>query len=361
MKIAIEAERANIENPTGVEHYAQQILLGLASSDHENSYVLYLRTEPKVWMLSLPKNFAIKVIPFPIFWTQLRISWEVFWHPVDALFIMASALPLLHPKKSIVTIHDIAWKFYPETFSGLMRNYLRFSTWFAVKQAHMIIAVSEQTKKDLIKFYRLSPEKVIVIYHGFDQQSEREIHSDQEELSKLNELPEKFILYLGTLQPRKNIVGLIDAYQLLEKKQSTHGYKLIIAGGKGWLYEEIIKKIAKDDSIKYFGYVRDRFALLKCAGLLVQPAFYEGFGLQILDAFFAKVPVACSNISSLPEVAGPAAAYFDPEKPEEIAKAIEKIISSPEYAASLVEQGSVRLKQFTWKKTVEETLAVLTK
>jgi glycosyltransferase involved in cell wall biosynthesis len=361
MKIGIEAERANIDNPTGVEHYAQQILLGLASSDHENSYVLYLRTPPKTWMLSLPKNFVIKVIPFPIFWTQLRISWEVFWHPLDALFIMASALPLLHPKKSIVTIHDIAWKFYPETFSWSMRNYLRFSTWFAVKQAHTIIAVSEQTKKDLIKFYKLPPEKVVVIYHGFDQQSEVEVHSGQEELLKLNDLPKKFILYLGTLQPRKNITGLIDAYQLLRKNNAIYGYKLVIAGGKGWLYEEIMKRIAKDDSIKYFGYVQDRFALLRRAGLLVQPAFYEGFGLQILDAFSVKVPVACSNVSSLPEVAGPAAAYFDPEKPEEIAKAIERIISSTEYAADLVEQGSARLKQFTWKKTVDETLAVLTK
>jgi glycosyltransferase involved in cell wall biosynthesis len=361
MKIGIEAERANIDNPTGVEHYAQQILLGLASSDLENSYVLYLRMAPKAWMRSLPKNFAIKVIPFPIFWTQLRISWEVFWNPVDTLFIMASALPLLHPKKSIVTIHDIAWKFYPETFSWPMRNYLRFSTWFAVKQAHTIIAVSEQTKKDLIKFYKLSPEKVTVIYHGFDQQSEVEVHSDQEEMQKLKDLPEKFILYLGTLQPRKNIIGLIEAYQLLQKEHKTYNYKLVIAGGKGWLYEEIMQKINSDDSIKYFGYVQNRFALISRAGLLVQPAFYEGFGLQILDAFSAKVPVACSNVSSLPEVAGDAAAYFDPRKPEDIAAAIEKVISSPDYAAELVGQGTTRLQKFTWKKTVEETLDVLTK
>lgn len=361
MKIGIEAERANIDNPTGVERYAQQILLGLASSDPENSYVLYLRTAPKAWMRSLPKNFEVRIIPFPIFWTQLRISWEVFLHPVDALFIMASALPLLHPKKSIVTIHDIAWKFYPETFSWPMRNYLRFSTWFAVKQASAIIAVSEQTKKDLIKFYKLSPEKVVVIYHGFDQQGEVEVHSDQDELLKLKELPDKFILYLGTLQPRKNIIGLIDAYQLLQNKQTTLGYKLVIAGGKGWLYKEIMKRISSDNSIKYFGYVQDRFALMRRAGLLVQPAFYEGFGLQILDAFSVKVPVACSNVSSLPEVAGAAAAYFDPRNPEDIAAAIEKVISSPAYAAELVEKGIAQLQQFTWKKTISETLAVLIK
>jgi len=361
MKIGIEAERANIDNPTGVEHYAQQILLGLAAMDTKNNYVLYLRSKPYAWILALPKNFSVKVMPFPLFWTQLRISWEVFWHPVDALFIMASALPLMHPKKSVVTIHDIAWKFYPETFSWPMRSYLRFSTWFAVHRAQTIIAVSEQTKKDLLKVYNIPEEKVVVIYHGFDQASERVASSDSAEINKLQALPEKFILYLGTLQPRKNIIGLIDAYEILQAKQATHGYKLVIAGGKGWLYHSIMHRIANNISIEYFGYVQDRFALLKRAGLLVQPAFYEGFGLQILDAFSARVPVACSNISSLPEVAGSAAEYFDPHKPVEIAAAIEKVISSPERAAELVEQGSARLKEFTWKKTVEKTLAVLTK
>src|SRR5258708_6896762 len=168
MKIGIEAQRANIENPTGVEHYAQQLILNLAKIDRGNQYVLYLRTKPAKWFSELPGNFRIKIIPFPIFWTQLRISWEMFLYPVDVLFIMASALPIIHPRNSVVTIHDIAWEFYPETFSAFTLNYLRFSTWYAVKFARRIIAVSQQTKKDLIKKYNLPESKIVVVYHGFD-------------------------------------------------------------------------------------------------------------------------------------------------------------------------------------------------
>jgi len=147
MTIGIEAERANTAQKTGVEHYAKQIVLHLAQIDRVNTYILYLRTKPEEWFFSLPKNFTVKVMPFPIFWTQLRISLEMLSHPVDVLFIPASALPVIHPKKSIVTIHDIAWAFFPESFTWFTRIFLRLSTWFAVKSASSIIAVSEATKR----------------------------------------------------------------------------------------------------------------------------------------------------------------------------------------------------------------------
>jgi len=360
MKIGIEAERANIDRPTGVEHYAQQMILSFSKLDQSNQYVLYLRTEPKNWIKSLPKNFTVKVMPFPLFWTQLRISWEMLVNPPDVLFIMASALPFIHPKNSVVTIHDLAWKFYPETFTAGTRRYLEFSTAFAVRYAKKVIAVSEQTRQDILHFYKVPAEKVCTIHHGFDASSEIQIKNNQDELDKITKLPDKFILYLGTLQPRKNIDGLIDALKQLEQEDKLKNYKLVIAGGKGWLYDRIIKRIEGDKDIIYFGYVNDRFALLKKASMLVQPAFYEGFGLQILDAFYAKVPVVCSNISSLPEVAGDAAKYFDPKDPGDIAQAISTLIEDSDLCASLVALGQERLKQFTWSSTAEKTLSVLT-
>jgi hypothetical protein len=150
MNIAIEAERANNPIKTGVEHYAAQVIKNLSQIDSENTYILYLRTEPEEWIKNLPKNFKVKVMPFPIFWTQLRISWEVLWNKPDMLFIPASALPLIHPKKSIVTIHDIAWEFFPESFTLGNRIFLKFSTLFAVKFAKKIISVSKATKSDLL-------------------------------------------------------------------------------------------------------------------------------------------------------------------------------------------------------------------
>ncbi len=354
MLIGIEAERANIDQTTGVEHYARQMILALAQIDRQNSYVLYLRTKPRKWILDLPENFKYKVIPFPIFWTQLRISWEMLWHMPDALFVMASALPLIHPKQSVVTIHDLGWEFYPETFGKFMRKYLRFSTWFACKFAARIIAVSEQTKKDLSAKYRLPENKVAVVHHGFDMHNELAPENNDPEPV----LPEKFILYLGTLQPRKNILGLVDAFLELKKEKNIPHF-LVLAGGKGWLYDKIMEKISAHPEIIYLGYVKDRFAVLKKADLLVQPAFYEGFGLQILDAFYCGVPVACSNVSSLPEVGGDAAVYFDPHSREDMKRAIFEALTNAALRAALVEKGKERLEKFTWKTAAEKTLKLI--
>lgn len=359
MKIGIEAERANTENPTGVEHYAQQMILNLAKIDHKNDYILYLRKSPAKWFSSLPPNFKIKVLPFTIFWTQIRLSVEILMHPVDSLFIMASALPLIHPKNSTVTIHDIAWDFYPETFGASMRYYLKFSTWYACRFASKIIAVSEQTKKDLLKKYKLDPGKVFVVHHGFDLKSELTAE-DQEELQKIKKLPEKFILFVSTLQPRKNVIGLIDAFIELKKEKEIE-HSLVLVGGKGWLYEETMEKIAKNPEVIYCGYAHNRFDYIKKADLLVLPSFYEGFGMTILDAFAMGVPVACSNVSSLPEVAGDAAVYFDPKNKEDMKKVIYAAISDRSLHDRLIEKGSERLKTFDWGKSAAETLGILKK
>ncbi len=358
MKIGIEAQRANCENPTGVEHYAKQLIIALAKQDKINQYTLYLRTPPVQWFSQLPENFKVKVIPFPIFWTQIRISIEMLINPVDALFIMASALPIIHPRNSVTTIHDIAWDFYPETFGKFMLNYLRFSTWFAVHFAKRIVTISESTKRDLIKKYKLSPEKIFVTHLGFDFKTETTA-SDEAEKKKISELPEKFILFLSTLQPRKNVIGLVDAFLELKKEQNLP-HSLVLVGGKGWLYQEILEKVKASPEVVYFGYAQDRLSILKKADLLVQPAFYEGFGLSLLDAFASDVPVACSNVSSLPEVAGDAAVYFDPNRKSEIKNAIAMVLNDRSLHDALVSKGRSRLLNFTWEKCASKTLKVIT-
>lgn len=357
MRIGIEAERANTDHLTGVEHYAKQMILNLAKIDHENDYVLYLRTQPKKWLTELPENFELRIIPFPALWTQIRISIEMLIHPVDRLFIMASALPLVHPKNSVVTIHDLAWVYFPETFKTFQRIYLRISTWYAVKYAKKVIAVSEQTKKDLIKHYNVPAEKIVVIYHGFDLSTENAVE-DQEELDKVASLPERFVLYQGTLQPRKNIIGLVDAFLEL-KKEKNIPHSLVIVGGKGWLYDQIMEKIQNRPEVIYFGYAKNRLPIIQRSDLMIQPAFYEGFGMGVLDGFAMHKPVAASNISSLPEVGGDAAAYFDPHDKESIKETIYKVISNPNYSNELVRRGDQRIKEFTWDKAARKTLEVL--
>ncbi len=361
MRIGIEAERANNPQKTGVEHYAKQLILHLAEIDRENQYVLYLRTKPEAWLLNLPENFKVKVMPFPVFWTQLRISWEMLFHPVDALMIPASALPIVHPKKSVVTIHDIGWRYFPQSFTWFMRNFLEWSTAFAVKRASKIIAVSESTKRDIIKFYGVSAEKIVVVHHGYEQSTP----NSTEFLISESEIlfPKAYILFLSTLQPRKNLEGLIDAFRLLKKEFPDLPYKLVVVGRAGWKYEKILKKLeANQDIVVYLNYLNDeaRKAALRGAELLVQPAFYEGFGMQALDALAAGIPLACSKVSSLPEVAGDAAVYFDPHNPTDIKNAIKSVLFDKSLAENLVARGFERVKLFGWEKCARETLKILT-
>lgn len=361
MTIGIEAERANNPAKTGVEHYAKQLILHLAKIDSQNSYVLYLRTAPEPWFSQLPKNFHVKVMPFPIFWTQLRISVEMLLHPVDVLLIPASALPLIHPRKSVVTIHDLAWKFYPQSFTGFNRWFLNWSTGFAARRASNVIAVSESTKKDLIKFYKILPEKITVVHHGYEETS-KSVNQQISE-SVIHRLPGDFVLFLSTLQPRKNLEGLINAFVELKKEMPELPHKLVVVGRPGWKFEDILKKIAEHKTeVIYLNYVSDgdRLAIMAKAKALVLPSFYEGFGMQILEAFAAGVPVATSNISSMPEVAGDAAAYFDPHNSGEIKNAIKSIISDRSFSDRLIANGQQRLKNFSWDKCASETLNILT-
>ena len=366
MIIGIEAERANNPYKTGVEHYAKQLILHLAEIDHDNQYVLYLRTKPEDWFLKLPDNFKIKVLPFPIFWTQLRLSYEMFQYPVDVLFIPASALPLLHPKKTVVTIHDLGWRFYPETFTWFNRNFLELSTWFAVTSASSIISVSEATKKDLVKEYSILPERITVISHGYEKQAIHAfVEKSGDELRQLESsviLPEKYILFLSTLQPRKNLAGLIEAFNLLKKEMPELKHKLVVVGKPGWKFEPILELIQENsENVLYLNHVSDsdRFTILKQAEMVVLPSFYEGFGMQILESFSMNVPVVVSKVSSMPEVAGEAALYFDPHNTAEIKNAMKMVLSDKGLRDSLILKGAERLKKFSWEKCALETLEVL--
>lgn len=368
MTIGIEAERANNRTKTGVEHYAKQLILHLAEIDSVNEYILLLRSTPEDWFFKLPKNFKVKVIPFPIFWTQIRISWEMLWHPVDVLMIPASALPIIHPRRSIVTIHDVAWKYFPESFTGFMRWFLEWSTKFAVRNASQIIAVSESTKKDLVKFYKVDEKKINVIHHGFSSADENVAQAlglpKSQEAGHGPALQEPYILFLSTLQPRKNLEGLIEAFADLKKENPEIPHKLVVVGRPGWKFEKILEDINRNkDIVIYLGHVSDdeRFDILTKADLLVLPSFYEGFGMQILEAFEQNVPVATSKVSSMPEVAGEAAVYFDPHRKDEIKNAIKSVLMDKSLADRLREKGKERQKEFSWEKCAKETVKIMTR
>ena len=361
MHIGIEAERANNPQKTGVEHYTKQLILQFAKLDSANQYTLYLRTEPAEWLKNLPPNFFCKVLPFPIFWTQLRLSWEMFWHPPDLLFIPASALPFWSPKNCLVTIHDVAWLFFPEAFTWFMRNYLHYSTRFAVWKARYILVNSQATATDLINHYNVSQEKIKHTPFGFDTSPIPDSQFSEKIKAKITE---PYILFLSTLQPRKNLPALIDAVALLKKNQPELPHKLIVAGRPGWKYEAILEKIkANPEIVTYLDYVSDddRLRLLKHATVLAMPSLYEGFGMQILEAFYTKTPVISSNVSSLPEVAGQGAIYFEPTDISAMAEALKQVLTQPELRNDLIKKGQLQLAKFSWQQCAQLSLAVIEK
>lgn len=364
MKIGIEAERANLPNPTGVERYAAELIKNLAVIDHENEYILYFRTPPQEWFKHLPSNFHIRLIPFPKFWTQIRVSWEMFWHPVDVLMILASVLPIYHPKNSVFTAHDIAYEFFPKAFTPFMRQYLIWSTRFAVKRAAKIVTVSDATKNDIVRVYHTDPDKLVTIHLGVDEKYHPLPYQDvQVVLDRYGLSHKKYILFVGTMQPRKNHLKLIEAYEQL-KKDNHIEEKLVLVGGKGWLWQPIMDKIETSpvrDSIKVMDYVPldDLPALYNGASVLTLPALYEGFGLPPLEAMACGTPVVVSNISSLPEVVGDAGVLVDPDRSQSISQGLLKVLMDPELKKTMSEKGLVQAKRFTWMNCAQQTLNML--
>ncbi|MEJ0020990.1 MAG: glycosyltransferase family 1 protein [Candidatus Doudnabacteria bacterium] len=284
-------------------------------------------------------------------------------HPVDVLFIMASALPLWHPKRSVVTVHDVAWKIFPGAFTVFMRNYLELSTRFAVRTGKKILAASESTKNDIVKFYGADPEKIAVTYLGLGGTfGPMDYQEAQPILDKYDLVYQKYVLFVGTIQPRKNIVQLVEAFQKIRKENHVEE-KLIIAGVRGWLWEPILKKIKMaglDGSIKYLDYVKkeDLPALIAGARLLTLPALYEGFGLPPLEAMASGVPVVVSNVSSLPEVVGEAGILVDPGSAESIADGLLRVLMDNDLRQQMIAKGLERAKLFTWENTAKKTLEV---
>jgi glycosyltransferase involved in cell wall biosynthesis len=318
-----------------------------------------LRTEPQPWFLKLPKNFALKIMPFPKFWTQIRLSWEFLQHSYDRLLIPASALPIFHPRKSVVVIHDTAWRYYPQSFTFFMRWYLELSTRFVGRFAWRLIAVSEATRQDLVNLFHINPEKVVTVYHGYTPQPEVP-HTLSPELAA--KLPEQYVLFLSTIQPRKNLVGLIAAFADLKKRRPDLPHRLVVVGKPGWRYEESMVAIqAHPEFVVYLNHVsnEDRAEIYKKASGFCVPSFYEGFGMWILEAYDAGVPVLVSNVSSLPEIGGESCLYCDPHSMSNISQQLERLLTDEPLRQQLIAGGKQRVHDFSWRRCATETLAVL--
>lgn len=359
MVIGFDGSRAFNRQKTGTENYSYQLLLALSKIDTKNNYIVYLRSDNinrvtiVEQLIHFPGNFEFVRINWPRLWTQGGLAVQTFKDILDVLFIPAHTSPLIHKPglKTVVTVHDLGAEYLPKMHQLRQQLYLKWITRYQLKSASKLIAVSHSTKNDLIKRVGIEGQKIKVVYEGFNQDL-FQARSDTKSYSLKG-----YWLFVGTIQPRKNLERIIKAFKLVGKGN------LVIAGSKGWQTDKIYKlpkKLGIAERVKFLGYVSDKemVKLYKGAIALIFPSLFEGFGLPILEAQASGCPVLTSTTSSMPEVAGKGALLVDPYNVEEIANGMMKIMDK-EIGARLVELGYNNIKRFSWEKAAKQTLKIL--
>ena len=386
MKIGIDIRCLAEGRRTGVEEYTLNLLENIFMLDTRDEFILFFNSFRSSeidfsWLEKYP-NVRLRKFNFPNKILNL-LFWYLNWPKIDKLiggvdvFFMPNIIfgSVSKNAKIISTIHDLSFERYPETFSWKRRLWHTFINPRKICQhSNRIIAISQSTKNDIVNLYKINPDKITVSYNGLAEKFHIVDRNDAN-LIRVKEkynLPYKFILYLGTIEPRKNISAVVQAYVQLQKKTISSDqneiakYKLVIAGADGWLSEKIFAEIAASDcknDIVVINFVseEDKEFVLNLASLFVYPSRFEGFGLPPLEAMACGVPVITSNNSSLPEVVGDAAIMIDPDKSSEIAQAMQELLASPELREKLIARGLVQAKKFTWIKPAEDFLKIVNK
>jgi glycosyltransferase involved in cell wall biosynthesis len=358
MVIGVDGNEANVQNKVGVSVYTLNLLNYFKkNSDRFTRFKIFLKEKPLPQLPSSSKYFSYEVVSGKFFWTQIFLPLRLFKKEIDVFFSPAHYGPRLCPIPLVVTIHDLSYIYYPDEFLKKDLYKLRNWTKYTVLKAKKIIAVSQSTKNDLIKIYKISPQKIKVIYNGFNQYKGIKASALKEK-----KLQKPYILYIGTLQPRKNLVNLIQAFYKFN--QIYPQFELIIAGKKGWLYQKIFEEVENlgiENKVFFTDYVTDHqlVYLYQNAFCLVMPSFYEGFGLPILEAMNFRCPVIASFSSSLPEVGGEACLYFNPQDVNDLTEKLMKLKNDILLRKKLIKKGKERIKLFSWDKCGQETLQIL--
>ena len=363
MLIGVDASRAVAAQMTGTEVYSRNLIRELVQLHSHVRYRLYFREVPPANLAPMSSNIESRIIRLPGLWTHLGLSWEVTRYPPDLLFIPAHVVPAVRRCPTVVTIHDVGYLDHRDAYPRTRWWYLHLSTLFSVRVAALVITDSHATKAELGARYGIGADKIRVVHLACDP-SFAPVESPQV-LSGVRArygIHADYFLFLGTLQPRKNIAGLLAAFAEF-KAWTGSKHKLVLAGRKGWLYEAIydmLRKLQLSNDVIFAGYVPDQDlpALISGAIALVFPSFHEGFGLPALQAMSCGTPVIASNVSSLPEVVGDAGLLADPYDPSKLAQAMATVASDGFLRRELRRRGLERARRFSWAKCAAETFKV---
>jgi len=373
MLIGIDGNEANVEKRVGVNVYAFELLCAIAKLEHEwgknHSLIVYLKKPP---LNDLPKetqNFRYKILRGKGIWILTRLTPHLLFgrERPDVFFSPSHYLPPLARQPRVCAIMDLGYL----EFSSQFRKYdywqLRIWSAISILLAKTVIAISEATKSDIVRHYPFAARKTVAIPLAYDSSrfnraiSPKDIQKVKEKYTIVGD----YLLFLGTLKPSKNIEGLMQAFSNIKYQISS--IKLVIAGKKGWLYDSIfakVKELGLTERVIFTDYVpdEDKPGLMAGAVAFCLPSFWEGFGLDILNALACGVPVVVSDRGSLPEVAGEAGIYVDPESPGSIAEGIKKVLSLGKLEYNkLVGKSLVQVSKFSWQETARRTLEICLK
>lgn len=357
----------------GVSKYTELLINNLAEIDRENEYIIYIGNQARPDSFAAAPNFQVKASPLPTIRPQLRIGWEQAIAPAvllrdrpTLLHCPVNVVPLAAPCPTVLTIHDLGFIRFPARYKAAKRIYLRTLTTLSAHRASHIITDAESVRREVIELLKIKPERVTAIPLGVAPYFHPT--NDQPELEKFRQerkLPPRLVLYLGTLEPRKNIPLLLRGFARFraEQSQAAQGIGLVLGGAKGWLYQEIFQLVEELGlaTITHFpGYISEQELPLwyNIAECFVYPSIYEGFGLPPLEAMACGVPVITSNTSSLPEVVGEAGLTVDPNDEIAMAKALSQILTDPTRRQQMREQGLQQAQKFNWQATARHTLEI---
>ncbi len=363
---------AGVHSRAGLGRYTVDLARALLEAQPERFGLFYNRGKDGRFPPSLPRNVIQRSVqwsykPWRMAILLAHLSRIPFNRLVPDAELFHSTEHLLMPLRSVptvLTVHDLIYKLFPEYHKKLNYWYLNLAMPLYCRRADAIIAVSQASKRDIVKYYGVDPAKIHVVYEAAAPHFQPPPPARIDHVRQTYDLPEQFLIHLSTIEPRKNLSRLLDALQALRRLFPK--LNLILAGGKGWLYDDFFAKIEAmglSDVVRPLGWVPDEDlpAVLAAADLAVQPSLYEGFGLPILEHMASGQAVAASQASSHPEVGGEAAAYFDPEDVDEITAVIRRLLTDKDEYEHRCQLGLQQAAQFSWQRAAQETIAVYDK
>ena len=375
MRIAINANLVSFSGTyrqAGVSKYTELLIKGLAEVDGQNEYLIYFGNGPHPADFAVGPNFKLRASRFNTEKPLTRIGWEQAISPFvlgrdrpAILHCPVNVMPLTALCPTVLTIHDLGFMRFPERYKPAKRRYLQAMTSLSARRAAHIITPAESGRQEVIELLKVRPDRVTAVPEGVALQFRRLPETEVTTWRETHDVPERFVLYVGTLEPRKNLPLLIRAFARWrrEEPQEAEGVKLVLGGAKGWLYEEIFRLVEELDLTavtRFQGYISENELPLwyNSAGCFVYPSVYEGFGLPPLEAMACGCPVVTSNTSSLPEVVGEAGWQVGPTDETALTEAISRLLTDRTERDRRRTAGLAQAARFSWQAAARHTLEI---